>query len=137
MKNLWKKYKEIVLYLVFGGGTTLVNIAVYYICAHSLQQNTVVSTCVAWVLSVMFAYITNKIWVFESKAHTVREVFCEVVSFFSCRLLTGLLDLAIMFICVDVMEWNDLLIKVLSNVIVIVLNYVASKLFIFAKEEKK
>ena len=137
MKKLWKKYKEIVLYLIFGGGTTLVNIVVYYACAHLLQQNTVISTGIAWLLSVLFAYVTNKIWVFESKTHTMSEVLREVISFFSCRLLTGLLDIAIMFVCVDVLKWNDLIVKILSNVIVIVLNYVASKLIIFARKDKE
>lgn len=132
--DLWKKYKELVLYLVFGAGTTVINIVVYYICAHPLKLNTVISTCVAWVVSVLFAYVTNKIWVFESKSTQMDVIVKEIVSFFSCRLLTGLLDVAWMFVFVDILSFNDMCMKIVSNVIVIVLNYVASKLLIFKKK---
>ena len=135
--DLWKKYKELVLYLVFGVGTTVINIIAYYVCAHPLRINTVVSTCVAWVLSVLFAYVTNKIWVFESKGTDVGVIIKEIVSFFSCRLLTGFLDVALMFVFVDVLSFNDMWMKIISNVIVIVLNYVASKLLIFKKNTEK
>lgn len=132
--DLWKKYKELVLYLFFGVGTTVINIMAYYVCAHPLRINTVASTCVAWILSVLFAYITNKIWVFESKSTDVGVIIKEIVSFFSCRLLTGFLDVALMFVFVDVLSFNDMWMKIISNVIVIVLNYVASKLLIFKKK---
>lgn len=132
--DLWKKYKELVLYLFFGVGTTVINIMAYYVCAHPLRINTVVSTCVAWILSVLFAYVTNKIWVFESKSTDVGVIIKEIVSFFSCRLLTGFLDVALMFVFVDVLSFNDMWMKIISNVIVIVLNYVASKLLIFKKK---
>ena len=132
--NLWKKYKELVLYLVFGVGTTVINIVVYYFCAHLFKFSTIASTCVAWILSVLFAYITNKIWVFESKSSELCIIIKEIISFFSCRLLTGLLDIGIMFIFVDILSFNDMWMKIISNVIVIVLNYVASKLLIFKKK---
>lgn len=132
---MWKKYKEVVLYLIFGAGTTLVNIVTYYICAHPLHQDTLLSTCTAWILSVLFAYVTNKIWVFESKSTDLKEIIREMISFFSCRLLTGGLDVVIMLVCVDLLKWNDMVVKISANIIVIILNYLASKLFIFKKEK--
>lgn len=131
MQQLWNRYKEVILYLVFGVCTTLVNIIVYYLCAHPLGMKTVPGTCIAWAVSVLFAYITNKIWVFESRSRDMKEVLREMVSFVSCRIATGVLDLVIMYLCVDVMHMPDMWIKIASNVLVVVLNYLASKLFIF------
>ena len=94
---------------------------------------TVPATCVAWALSVLFAYVTNRRWVFESKENTRRGILREMGSFFLFRLLSGLMDVAIMYVCVDLLGWNSMIIKVLSNVLVIIVNYVASKLVIFRK----
>ena len=135
LSELLQKYKSQLLYLFFGGCTTLVNVAVYGLCAHVAELSTTWSTVIAWVASVLFAYLTNRTWVFESRAGTARDVLREMGSFFLCRLATGLLDLAIMYVCVDRLGLPDMPVKLLSNVVVIVLNYVASKLFIFAKKE--
>lgn len=131
IQQLWNRYKEVVLYLFFGVCTTLVNIFTYYVCAHTFALGTVPSTCVAWFLSVLFAYITNKLWVFESKSLERAAVVKEMTSFFSCRVATGLMDLGFMYVFVDVLRWNDMVVKVISNFFVIVLNYLASKLLIF------
>ncbi len=130
-----KKYKSLILYGIFGIATTLVNIIAYFICAKVFNLSVVVSTCIAWFIAVIFAFVTNKIWVFESKKNKFKDVSKGILSFFSCRILTGLLDLLIMYVFVDKLHFNDLLFKVLSNVIVIVLNYVASKLIIFKKND--
>ncbi len=132
--DLFLKYREMILYVFFGGCTTLVNIVVYFICSR-LYMGTLVSTGIAWFLSVLFAYVTNRIYVFESKSKEFKLIVREMVSFFSCRLSTGLLDMANMYVFVDLLHWNDLLIKVLSNVVVIVLNYAVSKWFIFKRKE--
>lgn len=130
IKGLFKKYKEIILYLLFGGCTTLVNIISYYILS-KIGLGTAMSTVIAWILSVLFAYVTNRIFVFASKAKGFAAVFKETAGFFLCRLATGLLDLAIMVVFVDVLHFNGMAIKILSNIIVIILNYGASKLMIF------
>lgn len=130
IKELLKKYREMLLYLFFGGCTTLVNIVSYYICSR-LGMSTALSTVIAWVLSVLFAYATNRKFVFLSKATGLAAILKETAGFFLCRLVTGLLDLAIMVVFVDVLHFNGMVIKILSNVIVIILNYAASKLMIF------
>ena len=131
IKKLIMKYKSFLLYIIFGGCTTLVNIVTYAVCTRTFYLGTVASNIVAWVLAVTFAYVTNRSWVFESRATGTRDMIREITSFFSCRLLTGGLDLLIMYLFVDVFGMNDIIMKIISNVIVILLNYVASKLLIF------
>ena len=135
LSELLQRYKSQLLYLFFGGCTTLVNLVVYALCAHMANLSTALSTIIAWVAAVLFAYITNRTWVFESRASTVPDLLREIGSFFLCRLATGLLDLAIMYVCVDRLGLPDLLVKLLSNAVVVVLNYVFSKLIIFSGKE--
>lgn len=134
--NLYLKYKEAILYLIFGGLTTLLNIVTYAVCSHLFHIDTLISNAIAWVAGVAFAYVTNKIFVFESKTDTLKELIKECASFVGCRLATGAMDMAIMYITVDVLRWPDIIMKVIANVLVIILNFVFSKLFIFAKKEK-
>jgi len=131
MLDLIKKYKELILYGIFGVLTTIVNILVYYICANILTIHYLISTVIAWLISVLFAYTTNRKFVFESKN---KNIIKEIISFFSFRILSGFIDVAIMYAFVDIFKWNDLIVKILANVIVIILNYIFSKLFIFKKE---
>ncbi len=133
LKKLLLKNRCVLAYLFFGVCTTVVNIVAYYICAHPLKFSTGVSTVIAWLLAVIFAFLTNKSWVFGSKSWEKKVLLRELISFFSCRLATGVLDLFIMLVTVDMLRWNDVAMKVISNLIVIVLNYVASKLIIFRK----
>lgn len=135
MKNLIEKYKDLVPYAVFGVLTTLVNIASYWLFAHPLYLPVMVSTVLAWVLSVTFAYLTNRKWVFHSEADTTKAVVKEVVSFFACRIGTELVDLVAMFIFVDLLHLNDMAVKVIANIVVIILNYAASKFVIFRHEK--
>lgn len=130
-----KRYKMPILYLVFGVLTTIINIASYHIFYNVLHFSNTLSNVISWLLSVTFAYITNKIWVFESTDKGIKAIFREVISFFSCRLATGVLDILIMYISVDILSYPALPFKVISNVVVIILNYVMSKLIIFKKQK--
>lgn len=135
--KLFKKYKDIIAYGFFGVCTTLVNVVAYWFMAHVMKTGTMPSTIVAWIVAVLFAYVTNRKWVFHSEAQHKKEVLREIVSFFTCRLATGVVDWACMFICVDIIGFNDVIIKVLANILVIILNYIASKLFVFKKKGEK
>lgn len=128
MKELLMKYKEIIMYLVFGVLTTVVNIVVYVLSAELLHINYLISNALAWFLSVLFAYITNRKYVFESSSQNILK---EAVSFFSSRLATGILDMVLMWLFVYFNVVNDVIAKVIVNVIVVVLNYVLSKLVVF------
>ena len=131
--NLFLRYKEVILYLFFGGCTTVINIVTYGLLYGLMHVANVPSTIIAWVVSVLFAFYTNRRFVFESKQTGTAARWREFVSFFGCRVLTGALDVVIMALAVDVMGWNGLVWKVISNVLVIILNYIASKFFIFKK----
>lgn len=132
IKKLWRKYRSVILYLFFGGCTTLVNLLAYFLCAYPGHMGTGASTAAAWFTAVLFAYITNKLFVFESRSSQKKELIREALSFFLCRAGTGLLDLAVMVVCVEKLGWFDLPVKVLSNLLVIILNYAASRWLIFS-----
>ncbi len=136
IQEICQKYKSLILYVVFGVLTTAVNTLAYLLCFQILGWSNLLSTAVAWFTSVLFAFFTNKLWVFGSKSFTGKILIRELISFFSCRIATGALDMAIMYIAVDKLALNELLWKLLSNIIVIVLNYIASKLLIFKPHSK-
>ena len=128
------KSKEVASYLFFGVCTTLINWVSYYILYNMCYVSNVVSTIIAWVLAVTFAFFTNKKWVFESKSYSAKTVFKESASFILSRVFTGVLDVAIMWVAVDLCAFNSTLWKLISNIIVIILNYLLSKLFVFKKK---
>jgi len=134
LMGMIKKYKSFIAYAVFGVFTTIVNIVVYNVCYYNLELSNTLSNIIAWVLAVTFAYLTNKVWVFDSKSWKWEVLRREVTAFISCRLATGIMDLIIMFVCVDLLGWHAMLMKLLSNILVIILNYVFSKLVIFKKK---
>lgn len=129
------KYKDIILYLFFGVCTTLINTLSFWVMAHPIGLDVIPSTIIAWVVAVLFAYVTNRKWVFHSEATNARMILKEMVSFFGCRFATGILDLLCMFVFVDILSWNDVLVKFSANILVIVLNYIASKLIIFKQQK--
>ncbi|MGL5152624.1 MAG: GtrA family protein [Clostridium sp.] len=136
MIDLLKKYKEIISYGVFGVLTTLINIIVYYVSTKLLGIDYLISNVVAWILSVLFAFITNKLFVFESKEHSFKIILREGSAFVSARLFSLIFDMGIMYIGVELLLMNDVVIKVLANIIVIVLNYFLSKYWIFRKKQR-
>lgn len=125
---LLRQYREIIAYLIFGVLTTLVNIVVYFVANNLLSINYLISNFLAWFISVLFAYITNRAYVFES---TSSQFIKEAIKFFGSRLTTGLIDMGLMWLLVSFTPIDDILIKILVNIIVIVLNYIFSKLFVF------
>ncbi len=122
------------LYLIFGVLTTLVNVISYAIFARLLRFGTMPSTVTAWLLAVLFAYLTNRKWVFESKESTKKGIFSEMIKFFACRLATGVVDWLCMFVFVDLLNFNDIFIKLAANILVIILNYLASLFLIFKRK---
>lgn len=123
-----KLERELILYVVFGVLTTLVNIVVYFFFARICGINYLISNVIAWVLSVLFAYITNRIWVFESKNANILK---EMSLFFGGRLFSGVVDTGLMYLFIDILSIGDFISKIVIQVIVVVLNYVISKLIVF------
>ncbi len=131
IKGLFAKYTSVIMYLLFGVLTTVVNFVVYYFCYNIMGVANVLATIFAWLIAVAFAFITNKIWVFGSKSFTAKVLVREISTFLGARIVTGVLDVLVMYFAVDLLNWNSTVWKLLSNVIVIVINYIASKFLIF------
>ncbi len=128
----FNKYREALLYLFFGGCTTLVNIVAFYII-RKFGVSTYITNIIAWFLSVVFAFITNKLFVFESKNTSFKDSFKECFSFFLFRVISLVFDMGIMYLLIDLLNINEMVSKVFSNIFVVIINYVFSKLFIFKK----
>ncbi len=131
MAALYKKYREVILYGFFGVLTTLVNWGAYWILADVARVPYLASTVIAQVLAILFAYVTNRKWVFESKAQGPMAIGAEMLRFFGARGAALLLDLGCMYVGVDLLHINDKLMKLLANVVVVITNYSLSKLFVF------
>ena len=131
MKALFLKYKEMILYIFFGGLTTLVNWGLYTLLVELFHVPYLWSTAIAQIIAILFAYVTNRVWVFESKVHGARGIALEMAKFFGCRAASFVLDIVCMYVGVELLHIDDKWMKLLSNIIIIIVNYALSKLFIF------
>lgn len=129
-----KKYQAIIKYLIFGVLTTVVNIVSYYLCYEVAGISNIVSTVISWLIAVLFAFVTNKLFVFDSKKWD-RNAVKEIINFFSFRIITGIVEVLMMYVFVDVFAFNGTVMKLITNIIVIILNYIASKIFVFKKQK--
>jgi len=136
VKEMCIKYRELILYLICGVIVTIVNFVAYWICYTLCGIPNLISNAIAWVLAVLVAYVSNKIWVFESKSWELSLVLSEAGKFIGGRAITGLLEEVMMGIGVDILGFDGMLIKIISSIIVVVLNYVLSKLIIFRKNKE-
>lgn len=151
IKKLYKKYEEVILYVVFGGLTTLVNFVSFWAFNKILGEKFyLVSNIIAWFISVVFAYVTNKLWVFESKSWAFKILLKEVPEFFAARLFSLGVEEGGLWLFVDKFGFDrysftvfnfevtgKLIAKILLAVIVVILNYFFSKFIIFAQKGKK
>lgn len=135
IKELFVKYYDIISYLFFGALTTAVNYLVYLPCYNWLNLSATVSNMIAWVVAVLFAYLTNKPFVFKSHDWSMKTVFPEFGKFLGCRIGSGAAETLIILLTVDCLHWNGNIMKLVTNVLVIILNYIGSKLFVFAKKK--
>ena len=134
IKDILNSYKDIVYYIIFGVFTTVINWGTYFLCYSTFKIPNVPSTVLAWIIAVIFAFITNKIWVFNSKSWDFTLVIGELFKFVAARLITGITDVIIMYVAVDIFCMNAGFWKLVSNIVVVILNYTFSKLFIFVKK---
>ena len=133
--NLVKKHWDIVSYLFFGGLTTVVNYIVYYPLYNICGLSATASNAIAWVAAVAFAYLTNKPFVFKSNDWSAKVVLPELTKFVACRIGSGLAETAIIFVTVDLLDLNGNIMKLITSILVVILNYVASKLVVFRKHK--
>lgn len=134
LRSLLEKYWDILTYLIFGVLTTVVNYAVYLPAYNLLRLSASVSNMLSWVVAVAFAYLTNKPFVFKSHDWSKETVIPELTKFVSCRLASGAMETVILLLAVDILGWNGNIWKLLTQVMVVVLNYVFSKLIVFRKK---
>ena len=139
IKELYLKYKEIINYLIFGVLTTVISLVTYYICVYTFLNpeeavQLQIANVISWILGVAFAYVTNRKFVFESNE---KNKLKEASKFVTSRIATLLMDMAIMFIGVTALKFNDKIMKLVSQVVVIIANYLLSKIIVFNKGENK
>ena len=131
--KIYKKNEEVIKYLIFGVLTTIISLSVYFICVHTFLDAKIgwqlqLANFISWIVAIIFAYITNRIFVFKSKS---KGYFKEMMSFLIARIITLLMDMGIMFLFVTVLKQDDTIIKIISQAVVIISNYIFSKLFVF------
>lgn len=133
LKALFLKYYDILVYLVFGVLTTVVNYLVYLPCYNVMGLSASVSNAIAWAVAVAFAFVTNKPFVFRSHDWSAKTVLPELVKFIGTRVGSGGLETLILFVSVDLLGWNGNVWKLLTSVLVVIINYIGSKLLVFKK----
>ncbi len=147
IKDLLKKYKEVILYVFFGALTTLVNYIIYFTCTEGFKIGWSPATLLSWLGAVIFAYVTNRIWVFESRAKGFTVVLYEIVKFVAARLLSLGLEWITLKLLLDVLHMDTILYrdlplgefiaKTVAQILVIIANYILSKWMVFRKTAKK
>lgn len=141
IKNLYIKYREIISYLFWGGATTCVSWGTYTIFAGVINTSVFVANILSWIFAVAFAYVTNKIWVFQSKSWKREVIVQELGLFLSTRFATGLFEIIAVPFLVDmglnqtVFGIKGAVSKIVVSILVVILNYIFSKLVIFRKKK--
>ena len=143
MKKLWnwawdmyRKYEEGINYLFWGGVAFVLSMVLFYIFANMMMLDEQIANVITWIICVIFAYFTNRTFVFKSKTTEKKAVVKEFTDFTVARVATLVLENIVLFICIDLLTWHNMLAKLIGQFLVIVSNYVLSKLWIFKKNEK-
>lgn len=134
LKEMVQKHREVLVYLFFGVATTLVNMGVFFICNNTLHIDYRLSNAISWFISVLFAFVTNKYFVFESKHEDMASFIKEMFLFYWYRILSFIIDMGMMILLIEYIHTGDFWAKMVTQVVVVVLNYFFSKFFIFKKE---
>lgn len=161
--EFYNRYKEMVLYFTFGIGTTIISFGSYYLfrwifpdessvplwlswifkitSRFGIESNTALPVIISWIFSVTFAFLTNRVYVFGSKANTFGKILRETLMFYASRVVTLVVDLVIMFLLVDLTgvdnKFYEFFCKMFSNIIVLILNFVLSKVVVFRQKSKR
>ena len=142
MKKLWnwavgmyRKYQEGIDYLFWGGVAFVLSMVLFYIFANMMMMEEQIANVITWIICVIFTYFTNRIFVFKSKTSGAKAIVKEFTEFTSARLATLILENIVLFICIDLLSWYNMIAKLIGQFLVIVSNYVLSKLWIFKKKD--
>lgn len=134
IRQICEKYRDELAYVVFGVITTGTNWAFFLICHEMFDMSSTVSETVAWLLSVLVAFLTNKPFVFHSHDWSFKTVCPEFTKFMGTRAGSGVLDIALMYLTVDLWCMDAYLMKIVISVLVIIINYIGSKMLVFRKK---
>lgn len=130
----YKKHKEMLLYLFFGGLSFIVSIGTYALFNVMFSINELIANILSWVITVMFAFLTNRVWVFNSPTKSTNEFIRQLFAFYGGRIVTLIIEEMILFIFITWLNFSSMIVKIIAQIIVIILNYIISKLVIFKKE---
>lgn len=131
-----KKYDEVIRYLIIGVLTTIFSLLIYYLFSRGINLDYKISIILSWFMTVIFAFFSNKVVVFKSRTNYIKDFLFEIVNFFKYRILSLLIDFFIMIILIEIININDLIAKVIVQVVIIIVNYVFSKFLVFNQREK-
>lgn len=131
---VYKKNKEVLLYLFFGGLTFLVSVFSFAFFIQFWHWEALMANLLSWILAVLFAFWTNRIWVFQSPTPTFNAFILQLVSFFEGRIATLIIEEGLLWLFITLLHYNDLIVKVFAQLVVIILNYIFSKKWIFKKQ---
>lgn len=129
--GFYKKYKEQILYLFFGGLTTLISIGVFAFFTKEIPLDELIANIISWVIAVLFAFVTNRLWVFESAKD--KGIIKQILSFYAGRLATLGVEEVLLLVFIKLLSLNSIAVKTTAQIVVIILNYIISKIFIFKK----
>lgn len=132
--ELYRRYSEVALYLFFGGLTFLISVISYAICLKLLGMDVLVANIISWIIAVLFAFFTNRRWVFKGKSDGAKDTAAQLASFIGDRLFTLAMEELILWVFVTRLGMNDIAIKIVAQIVVIVLNYFISKFMVFRKK---
>lgn len=127
----YEKNKEILLYLFFGGLSFFISVMMYILFYAFLGYNELIANVISWVITVMFAFFTNRLWVFKSNVESLKDYIFQMISFYGGRVITLIIEEVVLFIFITCLHFSSIIVKIVAQVIIIVLNYVISKLIIF------
>jgi len=143
MKKLWdwglgmyRKYQEAIDYLLWGGVAFVLSMVLFYIFANMMMIEEQIANVITWIICVIFTYLTNRTFVFKSKTTGMKAITKEFTEFTTARLATLVLENIVLFICIDLLLWHNMIAKLIGQFLVIVSNYILSKVWIFKKKEK-
>ena len=132
IKNLYNRNKEMILYLAFGIVTTIISISVFWFFTSVIPLNELVANVISFIVAVFFAFLTNRKWVFN--VSDKQGFFKDAVKFYLGRLLTLLIEEGIIFVFITLLSFDSLTVKITAQLIVIILNYIISKIFVFKQK---
>lgn len=135
LENFFRKYNEPILYLFFGGLTFIISVISFVLFSLLCEINELIANILSWLVAVLFAFFTNRIWVFKSPTNTVRRFIVQIITFFSGRIVTLVFEEAILYIFITRLHHSTVLVKIFAQIIVIILNYVISKIYVFQEAE--